>query len=105
MVASSVWRFMLQLVFVLGTASSVAGTTNRTITEACVLWFSQYSLVTIRLSYRSHMSRVRVVIAAVKVNKAVLRAAGNFGLIETSGDALGLWKLRLESYVLFGCFV
>ncbi|KAL1364207.1 hypothetical protein AAHE18_03G201300 [Arachis hypogaea] len=46
MVAGSVWRFMLQVVFVLGTASSVAGTTNGTIAEACVLWFGQYSLVT-----------------------------------------------------------
>ncbi|QHO11810.1 uncharacterized protein DS421_15g501450 [Arachis hypogaea] len=91
MVAGSVWRFMLQLVFVLGTASSVAGTTNGTIAEACVLWFSQYSLVTVRLSYRSHMLRVRVVIAAAKVNKVVMQAAGNFGLIETSGDAFGLW--------------
>ena len=37
------------------------------------------------------MLRVRVVFAAAKVNKAVMQAADNFGLIETSGDAFGLW--------------
>ncbi|QHO12742.1 uncharacterized protein DS421_15g509520 [Arachis hypogaea] len=54
---------------------------------ASVLGFSQYPLV----HYRSHMLRVRVVFAAAKVNKAVMQAADNFGLIETSGDAFGLW--------------
>ncbi|QHO12490.1 uncharacterized protein DS421_15g507370 [Arachis hypogaea] len=88
MVAGSVWRCMLQLVFILGTASSVAGTTNGTIAEACVLWFG--------LSYQSHMLRVRVVIAAAKVNKAVMRAAGNFRLIETSGGAFELWNCVLR---------
>ncbi|QHO12491.1 uncharacterized protein DS421_15g507380 [Arachis hypogaea] len=92
MVAGSVWRCMLQLVFVLGTASSVAGTTNGTIAEACVLWFGQYSLATLS----DHMLRVRVVIAAANVNKAVMRAAGNFRLIETYGGAFELWNCVLR---------
>ncbi|QHO49738.1 uncharacterized protein DS421_1g16620 [Arachis hypogaea] len=56
---------------------------------ASVLGFSQYPLVQIKLS-EPHV-RVRVVFAAAKVNKVVMQAVGNFGLIEVSGDAFGLW--------------
>ena len=47
------------------------------------------------------MLRVRVVSAAAKVNKAVMQAAGNFGLREGFCDAFGLCVRRIELGAIF----